>query len=133
MKKIHHIAVAVADLDTAENFYRDILGLDWRGREEVTGQKVIVSIFDLGGTRIELVCPTAEDSPVSGFLKKRGDGLHHICLEVPDLDAALADLKRRGIRLLNETPVSGAEGTRVAFVHPRAAAGVLIELVEKSA
>jgi methylmalonyl-CoA/ethylmalonyl-CoA epimerase len=133
VRKIHHIAVAVSDLDEAESIYRDGFGLDWKGREEVSGQKVTVSIFEIGGSRIELVCPAAEDSPVAGFLEKRGNGLHHICIEVPDLNAALADLKNKGIHLLNETPVAGAGGTRVAFVHPRSAAGVLIELVEKSA
>ena len=131
MKKLDHIAIAVADLDAAESAYKEVLNLDWKGREEVTGQRVMTSIFKAGESRLELISPTSEDSPIAGFLQKKGSGLHHICLEVEDIEAEITRLKSRGTRLLNETPAAGIGGTRIAFLHPKEAAGVLIELVEK--
>jgi methylmalonyl-CoA/ethylmalonyl-CoA epimerase len=131
MLRIDHIAVAVSDLDAAEKAYRDTLALDWVGREEVAGQKVLAGIFRVGESRVELLAPTAPDSPIAGFLEKRGPGLHHICFEVEDIEAEIVRLKSRGARLLNETPSPGVEGSRIAFLHPKEAAGVLIELVER--
>lgn len=132
MKTLHHVAIAVTDLDAAEEIYRNLLQLEWIGREEVAGQKVMTSIFQVAQSRIELISPTAHDSPIASFLQKKGPGLHHICFEVDDIKAEISRLKRGGARLLNETPVPGVGGTRVAFLHPRSTAGVLIELVEKT-
>ena len=132
MKRLDHVAIAVADLDAAENAYRHLLNLKWIGREEVPGQKVMTSMFQVGQTRLELICPTAPDSPIAAFLQKRGPGLHHLCFEVDDIEAEMARLKREGAHLLNETPSAGVGGSRIAFLHPSDAAGVLIELVEKT-
>jgi len=131
MKRIDHIAIAVSDLDAAETTYRDVLDLNWQGREEVGGQKVITSIFDVGESRVELITPTSDESPIAGFLKKKGQGLHHICFEVDDIEAEMKALHQKGAVLLNETPADGIEGSRVAFLHPKSGAGVLIELTEK--
>ena len=131
MKRIDHVAVAVSDLDAAEAAYNDLLNLEWKGREEVAGQKVLTSIFQVGESWLELISPTAEDSTIAAFLRKRGQGLHHICFEVDDIEAEIARLKKKGARLLNETPTDGVGGTRIAFLHPKETAGVLIELVEK--
>jgi len=131
MKSLDHIAIAVSDLDVAEKHYRDLLGLEWEGREEVESQKVLTSIFKAGESRVELICPTAADSPIAGFLSRRGPGLHHICFEVHDIEAEIARLKARGIRLLSDHPTPGVGGSRIIFLHPKDAAGVLIELIQK--
>jgi methylmalonyl-CoA/ethylmalonyl-CoA epimerase len=128
--RLDHIAIAVSDLDAAETAYK-ALGLPWKGREEVPDQKVLTSLFQSGDSRVELITPTADDSPIAGFLAKKGSGLHHICFEVPDIEAEITRLKSEGFRLLNETPRPGIEGSRVVFLHPASAAGVLVELVEK--
>lgn len=131
MKRLDHIAIAVSDLEAAETTYREMLGLAWEGREEVVSQKVMTSIFRIGEIRVELISPTAEDSPIAGFLAKRGNGLHHICLEVDDIEAEMERLKSHGVRLLSEKPTAGVGGSKVIFLHPRDAHGVLVELVEK--
>ena len=131
MKRMNHIAIAVADLDAAEKIYREILKLEWKGREEVADQKVMTSIFRAGESRVELICPTAEDSPIAAFLTRRGNGLHHICFEVENIKAEMERLKSRGVRLLSEKPTTGVGGSRVVFLHPKDAEGVLVELVEK--
>ena len=125
--KIDHIGVAVVSIDDALAVYRS-LGLEEAHREEVPTQKVRTAFLPVGESRIELLEPTAEDSPVSKFLIRRGSGVHHICFAVDDIEAALADLKERGFRLLHDHPVPGADGKRVAFLHPDAGQGVLIEL-----
>ncbi|MCX6639108.1 MAG: methylmalonyl-CoA epimerase [bacterium] len=131
MKRIDHIAIAVSDLDAAEKIYRDVLNLHWEGREEVPLQKVITSLFQVGESRIELLQPTAPDSPISAFLEKKGPGLHHIALEVDDVEAKMARLKAQGIRLLNDQPADGVGGSKIVFLHPKDTGGVLVELVEK--
>ncbi len=131
MKNIDHIAIAVSNLEEAEKLYREVLGLEWKGREEVMGQKVMTSIFQTGSSRVELITPLGDDSPIAGFLEKKGSGLHHICLQVDDIEAEMKRLKEKGVRLLNETPTAGVGGSRVVFLHPRDFAGVLIELMEK--
>ena len=130
IKKVDHIGIAVADLDKAVEIYRDVLGLELRGFEDVPDQKVRVAKFDAGDDTIELVTPTVDDSPISKFLGKRGDGIHHMCLEVDDIEATLARFKKRGLRLIDETPRIGAGGCRIAFVHPKSTGGVLLELSE---
>jgi methylmalonyl-CoA/ethylmalonyl-CoA epimerase len=127
--RIDHIAIAVASIDEALGIYR-ALGLSESAREEVPSQKVLAAFLPVGESRIELLEPTSEDSPVVKFLKKRGPGLHHVCFAVEDLEAALSDLEARGYRLINRSPVAGAGEKRVAFLHPQAGAGVLIELCE---
>ncbi len=131
MKKIDHIAIAVSDLEAAETLYRDLLGLKWEGREEVPDQQVLTSIFQAGECRLELISPTSPTSPVSNFLEKKGSGLHHVCFEVEDLAAEIAQLKSSGTRLLNDSPRLGVGDSRIVFLHPKDTAGVLIELVEK--
>jgi methylmalonyl-CoA/ethylmalonyl-CoA epimerase len=127
--KIEHVGVAVASLDAARAFYED-LGLVCGGEEEVADQKVKVAFFPLGESRLELLESTDPDGPVGKFVARRGPGLHHLCVEVPDVGKALETLRARGYALLDETPRSGAGGRRVAFVHPKASGGVLIELSE---
>ena len=125
---IEHIAIAVHTLSDAVPFYRELLGLEFEGIEEVPEQKVRVAFLRLGTTRIELLEPTSDDSPISKFLEKRGPGLHHIALATDNLDERLTSLKEAGVRLIDETPKTGAEGKQIAFVHPKSTSGVLLEL-----
>ncbi len=127
-KGLDHVAIAVQDLDRAIELYRDTFGLELSEVEEVPEQQVRTAIFGRGSGRIELICPTSKDSGVARFLEKRGEGLHHICLEVEDLDAAMEELKKRGANLIDESPKPGAGGARVAFLHPKGTRGVLTEL-----
>jgi len=127
-KGLDHVAIAVKDLPRAIAVYRDALGLDLAEEEEVVEQQVRTAIFGRGMGRIELICPTTQDSGVARFLEKRGEGLHHLCIEVEDIDASLAQLKAQGAPLIDESPKRGAGGARVAFIHPRGTGGVLIEL-----
>jgi methylmalonyl-CoA/ethylmalonyl-CoA epimerase len=128
--KIDHVGVAVPSIDSALQIYR-ALGLAEEKREVVPGQKVTVAFLPVGESRVELLEPTSADSPVARFLDKRGGGIHHVCFAVEDLEDALADLSNRGFRLIHRSPVPGADGKRVAFLHPEAGGGVLIELSEK--
>jgi methylmalonyl-CoA/ethylmalonyl-CoA epimerase len=130
--KIDHLGIAVRSLSDSLNFYRDALGLELSGTEEVQDQGVRVALLPAGESRIELLEPFSEDSPVGRFIARRGEGLHHICYEVDDLASKLVDLRSRGIRLLDGYPRRGAEGKLVAFLHPASAYGVLVELVEKA-
>jgi methylmalonyl-CoA/ethylmalonyl-CoA epimerase len=127
-KWLDHVAIAVKDLDAAIAFYRDVVGLELDQVEEVPGQNVKTAIFGRGVGRIELICPTSPNTGVARFLEKRGEGLHHICIEVDDIDAAMAELRSAGAPLIDERPQPGAGGARVAFVHPKGARGVLTEL-----
>jgi methylmalonyl-CoA/ethylmalonyl-CoA epimerase len=128
--KISHIGIAVANIDEATPFYRDVLGMEFEGTEVVAEQKVKVAFFVVGESRIELLEPTSEDSPVAKFLAKNGPGVHHVAYEVANLEQRLADLKTNGIRLIDEVPRTGAHNTRIAFMHPKASGGVLTELCE---
>jgi methylmalonyl-CoA epimerase len=127
--KINHLGIATKGIDEALEFWSDALGLENVHTEVVEDQKVRVAMLPLGESRIELLEPTSDDSPISKFLEKRG-GLHHIALEVEDINVALARLKEKGVRLIDEYPRIGAEGCLVAFVHPSSANGVLLELVQ---
>jgi len=129
VKKIDHIGIAVADMDTAIAQYT-AMGFEFHGQETVASQKVNTAFFEIGESHIELLEPTQPDSPVGKFLEKRGPGVHHICIQVDDIDAALLRFKEAGLQLINETPVIGAGGHRVAFVHPKSTSGVLMELLE---
>src|SRR5215471_2574998 len=130
--KIDHLGIAVRSLSDSLNFYRDALGLELSGTEEVDDQGVRVALLPVGESRIELLEPFSEDTPVGRFIARRGEGLHHICYEVDNLHSKLVDLSSRGIRVLEGYPRRGAEGKLVAFLHPSSANGVLVELVEKS-
>jgi LAO/AO transport system kinase len=127
---INHLGIATKAIDEALGFWVDALGLENVHTESVEDQKVRVAMLPIGESRIELLEPTSEDSPISKFLEKRGGGIHHIAVEVEDIEAALAKLKARGVRLIDETPRIGAEGCLVAFVHPSSVGGVLLELVQ---
>jgi methylmalonyl-CoA epimerase len=129
---LDHIGIAVADLDESLGFFRDALGLDVTAVEEVPSQWVRAHFVSVGATALEILEATEDDSPIARFVKRRGPGLHHITFRVDDLTAALAELKQRGVRLIDEVPRVGAEGARVAFVHPSSAHGVLVELKEQS-
>lgn len=128
--KLDHIGVAVRSLDEALKVYRDAIGLNTIGFEDVADQGVRVAMLPTGESRIELLEPSRPDSPIEKFLAKRGEGIHHIALEVDDLEATLATLQARGVRLIDSAPRAGAHNTRIAFVHPSSTHGVLLELVE---
>jgi methylmalonyl-CoA/ethylmalonyl-CoA epimerase len=130
IKKVDHIAIIVEDIDEALIFWRDALGLELHHVEAVPDQESVVAFLPVGEGDIELVKPTTEDSGVARYLKKRGPGIHHICLEVDDIQATLARLRSRDVRLINETPVIGAGGKKIAFIHPESTHGVLVELYE---
>lgn len=129
-KKISHIGIAVTSIDETLPFYRDVLGLEFEGTEVVDEQKVKVAFLVIGESRIELLEPTAPDSPVAKFLEKNGPGIHHLAYQVDGLDSRLASLKGQGVRLIDESPRVGAHHTRIAFLHPKASGGVLTELCE---
>lgn len=128
--KINHLGIATKSIDEALKFWGDALGLENVHTEIVEDQKVKVAMLPIGESRIELLEPTSDDSPITKFLEKRGGGIHHIAVEVDDIEATLAQLKSQGMRLIDETPRIGAEGCLVAFVHPAASGGVLLELVQ---
>ncbi len=130
--RINHIGLAAESIDAALNVFRDGLGLDEVGGEYVKSDAVRVSFLPLGESRLELLEPVGEEGPVQKFLTNRGPGVHHICLEVDDLQGMLQRLKERGVELIDQEPRRGAHGTLVAFVHPKSANGVLVELVESS-
>jgi methylmalonyl-CoA/ethylmalonyl-CoA epimerase len=135
---LDHVGIAVANLNDALSFYRDALGLEVEAPEEVASQRVRAHMIPLGasgrrgspGPSLELLEATAEDSPIAKYVAKRGPGLHHITLRVDDLAGALAELKARGVRLIDEAPRPGAHGSLVAFIHPSSSHGVLVELKE---
>jgi methylmalonyl-CoA epimerase len=130
--KIDHLGIATAGIEESLKFWEDALGLESVHVEEVEDQKVRVAMLPIGESRIELLEPLTGDSPISGFLEKRGGGIHHIAVEVEDIKESLAKLKAEGVRLIDEEPRIGAENCLVAFVHPKSANGVLLELVQKT-
>ena len=130
LKKIHHIALAVDNLAESAKFYQNCLGLELTGIETVSAQKTTVGFFQIGASSIELVQPAEPDSPIQKFLAAKGQGIHHICFEVDDIDAEVKDLLEKGATLIDRAPRPGAHNARVAFIHPKSAGGVLIELVE---
>ena len=130
--KINHLGIATNGIDEALKFWQDALGLENIHTETIADQKVRVAMLPIGDTRIELLEATSEDSPIAKFLEKRGGGIHHIAVEVENIEAALAKLKAQGARLIDEKPRIGAEGCLIAFVHPSAANGVLLELIQEN-
>lgn len=127
--KINHIAIVVADLDVSLQAYHDLLGLPIGDRKVMTEQAVEIAFLPAGDSLLELITPITEDSGVAKYLAKRGEGIHHICLEVDDVDAALAEMQAKGAQLINEQVIQAAEG-RAFFLHPKGTHGVLIELLE---
>jgi methylmalonyl-CoA/ethylmalonyl-CoA epimerase len=128
--RLNHVAVLVEDLDQALSFWQDQLGLTLDHVETISSMEVKIAFLPLGESEIELVQPTTADSGLAKFLKKRGPGLHHICIEVEDISAKLADLQEKGIRLIDKKSITMEDGRKLAFLHPKSAGGVLIELYE---
>ena len=128
--KIDHIGIATGGIAEVANFYREALGLNIEEIEEVAAQKVRVAMLPIGESRIELLEPTTDDSPISKFLAKRGPGIHHVAIQVENIRESLRKMKEEGARLIDEEPRTGAGGCLVAFVHPSSTGGVLVELVE---
>lgn len=128
--KIDHIGIAVDSIEKWLGFYKDVLGLEYTGSEEVAEQKVRVAFLKIGESQIELLEPTADDSPIAKFLEKRGGGIHHIAVRVDNINAALARHHEAGAQLIDNEPRIGAHNMRVAFIHPKSSGGVLMELCE---
>ena len=131
IKKIEHVGIAVNNFEESSSFWRDIIGLDLKVREEVDSQGVITDIYPTGNGKIELLMETYPNSPISRFLKKRGPGIHHICLEVDDINKAMVELKEKNIKVIGDHITKGAEGYKIIFIHPSSASGVLVELAQK--
>ncbi len=127
---IHHIAIVVRDMDAALAFYRDALGLEMTERREVSEEGVEIAFLPAGEGEIELLRPLSDEGGIARFLEKRGEGLHHVCLAVADVEAAMERLRAAGAQLLSEEPRVNVHGTRYVFVHPKSAHGVLLELYE---
>ena len=132
IKRIHHIAVLVEDIEAALKFWRDTLGIEPTQVLDNPAEMAQIAFLPVGESEIELVQPTTGDSGLSRFLEKRGPGMHHLCLEVDDLSGLLAQLKARGVQLINEEPRLGEDGKLYAFIHPKSSFGVMVELYETS-
>ncbi len=130
LNKIYHLGYAVEDIEAASRFYRENFGAEPTEPEVVGEQGVIATMFRVGESMVELVQPTDPDTPVGRFLEKRGEGVHHVAYQVDDLEATLRELRKNGVEIIDEEPRRGAGGTRIAFIHPKSAFGVLTELVE---
>ena len=128
--KLHHIAIAVPDMQEGHTFWHEVMGLPEGKAYRETDQKVDVAFYPTGDAQIELVYPYDETTGVAKFIEKRGPGMHHICFKVPDLEAKLAELKGKGIRLIDEVPRINGKGVKVAFIHPKSTGGVLVEFYE---
>ncbi|MDU0457102.1 MAG: methylmalonyl-CoA epimerase [Geobacteraceae bacterium] len=130
LTKINHIGIAVKSLEESLPFYRDNLGMSFAGIEVVEEQKVRVAMLQIGESKIELLEPIAEDSPVARFIEKNGQGIHHVAYEVEDVEVAIAKLVEEGVRMIDQKPRCGAHDTRIAFLHPKSSGGVLTELCQ---
>lgn len=129
--KVDHIGIAVKNLDETLKFYTEILGLECHGTEVVEEQKVRVAFLPLGDTEVELLESTSEDGPIARFIEKNGEGMQHIAFRVDNIEEAIATMKEKGMRMIDETPRYGAGGAKIAFVHPKSSKGVLVELSER--
>jgi methylmalonyl-CoA/ethylmalonyl-CoA epimerase len=130
IKRIDHIAIVVDNIESALGFWRDALGLELDHLQDVPEQNSKIAFLPVQDTEIELVMPTTTDSGISRYLEKRGPGMHHVCLEVEDIDMALQHLRSKGIRLINDSPQPGSGGKKYAFIHPESTYGVLVELYQ---
>jgi methylmalonyl-CoA epimerase len=127
IEKIDHLGIAVRSIEAARRFYEEVLGLVCEKQEVVASQKVRTAFFTVGDIHIELLEPTSDDSPIAGFLEKKGEGFHHIAYRTDDIDGQLGAARTHGCMLLNENPIEGAGGKKVAFLHPKSTFGVLTE------
>ncbi len=130
VKQVNHVAIVVDDMEKALSFWRDALGIELHGLQDVPAEKSQVAFLPLSGSEVELVQPTTDDSGIAKYLAKRGPGMHHLCLEVDDIEGMLAQLKSKGIRLINDEPRTAADGKKYAFIHPESTSGVLVELYQ---
>ena len=130
IKAINHVAVVVNDMEKSLSFWRDALGIPLHELRDVPAEKSQVAFLPLAGAEVELVMPTCEDSGIAKYLTKRGPGMHHLCLEVDDIEGMMAQLKAKNVRLINDEPRVAADGKRYAFIHPEATGGVLVELYQ---
>jgi len=130
VKKINHVAVVVDDMEKALSFWRDALDMDLHELRDVPAEQSQVAFLPLPGSEVELVMPTTDDSGIAKYLSKRGPGMHHICLEVDDIEGMLEQLRSKNVRLINEEPRTTSDGKKYAFIHPESTAGVLVELYQ---
>jgi methylmalonyl-CoA/ethylmalonyl-CoA epimerase len=130
IQKINHIGIAVSSLEAHIPFYRDVLKLEYRGTETVADQKVRLAVFRVGELNIELLEPTSPDSPIAAFIEKRGEGVHHLSYQVENIEAQIDSLRAAGVQMIDESPRSGAHGSRIAFLHPKSSAKILTELTQ---
>jgi len=130
--KIDHLGIAVNNIDDGKKFWSDVLGLKFEGAETVDTQKVTTAFFPVGESEVELLESTAPDGPVAKFIEKKGTGFQHVAFRVANIEAALEELKEKGIQLIDQVPRIGAGGAKIAFLHPKATGGVLVELCERS-
>jgi methylmalonyl-CoA/ethylmalonyl-CoA epimerase len=130
--KIDHLGIAVNSIDGGKKFWTDVLGLEFEGAETVEAQKVTTAFFPVGESEVELLESTSPDGPVAKFIEKRGQGFQHVAFRVENIDDALAELKEKGVQLIDKEPRIGAGGAKIAFLHPKATGGVLVELCERS-
>lgn len=129
--KIDHLGIAVNSIEDGKKFWTDILGLSFQGTETVAEQKVTTAFFPLGESEVELLESTAPDGPIAKYIEKKGAGIQHVALRVENIEAALAELKEKGVQLIDQAPRHGAGGARIAFLHPKATGGVLVELCQR--
>jgi len=129
-KKVEHIGIAVKDLEKTMSFYDDILGLEKLSVETVESQGVSIAFFKTGETKIELLEPLNDESPIAKFIDKKGEGIHHMAIEVEDIEAKIEDMKEKGARFIGDKPTKGADNMKIIFVHPKSTNGVLLELCE---
>jgi len=130
--KIDHLGIAVNSIEDGKNFWTEVLGLQFEGSETVEAQKVTTAFFPIGESEVELLESTSPDGPVAKFIDKKGTGFQHVAFRVADIEAALEELKEKGIQLIDQKPRIGAGGAKIAFLHPKATGGVLVELCERS-
>ncbi|HZJ22955.1 MAG TPA: methylmalonyl-CoA epimerase [Anaerolineales bacterium] len=130
VKKINHVAVVVDDMEKALSFWKDALNMDLHELRDVPAEQSQVAFLPLPGSEVELVMPTTDDSGIAKYLSKRGPGMHHICLEVDDIEGMLEQLRSKNVRLINEEPRTTSDGKKYAFIHPESTAGVLVELYQ---
>ncbi len=130
--KIDHLGIAVNSIDAGKNFWTEALGLSFEGTETVVEQKVTTAFLPVGESEVELLESTAPDGPIAKYIEKRGEGIQHVAFRVANIDEALAELKAKGVQLIDQAPRKGAGGARIAFLHPKATGGILVELCERN-
>ncbi|MCD6224175.1 MAG: methylmalonyl-CoA epimerase [Deltaproteobacteria bacterium] len=132
IEKIDHLGIAVKSIDEGKSFWTDVLGLDIEATETVESQKVITAFLPVGESEVELLESTSPDGPIAKYIEKKGQGIQHVAFRVKNIDAALDELKEKGVKLIDQKPRNGAGGARIAFLHPKATNGILVELCERN-